>query len=93
MDLRSKRQRRQKRTKLAIEYVPLAKIIRSRARNPRHHSDAQIGKLMDAIEKYGFVTPILVDPDGDVIAGHGRLEAAKHLGLDQIPVLNGLSPD
>jgi len=79
--------------RLIIEYVT-PKSIRPRERNPRMHSDAQIGKLMEAIKELGFVAPILIGNDGEVICGHGRLEAAKRLRLVEIPVirLSHLSP-
>lgn len=56
-------------------------------RNPRKHSDRQITKLMASIDAYGFVVPILVDSSGAIIAGHGRVEAAKRLGMDRVPVI------
>lgn len=55
--------------------------------NARSHSRAQIKQIADSINAFGFVNPILVDADGQVIAGHGRLAAAKHLGLTEVPVL------
>ncbi|MCW3848073.1 DNA methyltransferase [Sphingomonas sp. LB-2] len=69
--------------------------LRARARNPRTHGKKQIRKIADSIEKFGFVTPILIDPTLTVIAGHGRLMAAKILGLSQIPtlMLEHLSPE
>lgn len=82
-----------KELQLVIEYAP-PRSLRPRARNPRAHSDAQIGKLMEAIGEFGFTAPLLIDDEGEVIAGHGRLEAAKRLGLAQIPVvrLSHLTP-
>ncbi len=57
------------------------------ANNNRNHSAKSIGKLKDSVARFGFVTPILVDGDGCVIAGHGRLEAAKALGLTSVPTV------
>ena len=57
------------------------------ALNNRTHSKASIARLKDAIDRFGFVTPILATSDGDIIAGHGRLEAAKALGLEKVPVV------
>lgn len=62
-------------------------------RNARTHSDAQVLQLANSIKEYGFTNPLLVDPDNNLIAGHGRLLAAKSLGMETIPciVLSGLS--
>ncbi len=57
------------------------------ANNPRTHSKEQIAKVAASIARFGFVNPILVDASANVIAGHGRLQAAKQLGLMQVPVI------
>lgn len=57
------------------------------SRNPRSHPPEQIQKLTQSILEFGFRVPILIDTDGEVIAGHGRLEAAKRLGLDTLPTI------
>ncbi len=57
------------------------------ARNPRTHSDAQVAKIAASIVEYGWTNPVLVDGDNGVIAGHGRLAAARKLGLDEVPVI------
>lgn len=61
--------------------------------NPRRHTKAQIKKLASLIKRYGFTSAIAVDEDHVVLAGHGRLEAAKLLGLHEVPVIrvDGLS--
>ncbi len=56
-------------------------------RNPRTHSDEQINKIAASIAEFGFTNPILVDSDKGIIAGHGRLEAAKKLGMCKVPVI------
>jgi len=63
------------------------------ARNARTHSDAQIAEIAGSIRAFGFTNPILVGENGDVIAGHGRLAAARQLGLTEVPVipLHGLT--
>lgn len=63
--------------------------------NARIHSDAQIDQIVASIKEFGFTNPILVDGDKGVVAGHGRLMAARKLGMDQVPVveLAHLSPD
>lgn len=57
------------------------------ARNARTHSPAQVKQLAASIREFGFTNPVLVDSDGGVIAGHGRLAAARSLGLDEVPVI------
>lgn len=55
--------------------------------NARQHSPAQVAELAKSIERFGFATPVLVESDGTVVAGHGRIEAAKLLGLDRVPAI------
>ena len=57
------------------------------ARNPRTHSDAQITQIAASIAEFGFINPILVDTNAGIIAGHGRLLAARKLGLTEVPVI------
>ena len=57
------------------------------ARNSRTHSKEQIDQIAASIKEWGFTTPILVDTDGQIIAGHGRLLAAQKLGLDEVPTM------
>jgi hypothetical protein len=57
------------------------------ARNSRTHSDAQIAQIAASISEFGFTNPVLIDADGGIIAGHGRVLAAKSLGLADVPVL------
>lgn len=56
-------------------------------RNSRTHSAEQIQQIADSIEQFGFTVPLLVTEDGVIIAGHGRLEAAKVLGMKKVPVM------
>jgi DNA modification methylase len=56
--------------------------------NPRTHSPDQIQQIAESIAAFGFVSPLIVDRDGELIAGHGRLAAAKLLGLDRVPVVS-----
>jgi DNA modification methylase len=75
--------------------VPMAKAIvlwplerlRPYERNPRTHSPEQIAKIAGSITEFGFTNPILVDGNAGIIAGHGRLEAARQLGLAEVPVI------
>jgi DNA modification methylase len=57
------------------------------AQNARTHSPAQVAEIAGSIRAFGFANPILVGEDGDIIAGHGRLAAARQLGLTEVPVI------
>jgi DNA modification methylase len=57
-------------------------------RNTRTHSKKQIQQIAASVREFGFVNPIIVDENGEVIAGHGRLAAAKLLGLEKVPVVH-----
>lgn len=57
------------------------------ARNARTHSKKQIKQIAGSIERFGFTNPVLVSDDGEIIAGHGRVEAAKLLGIERVPTL------
>ena len=57
------------------------------ARNPRTHTDEQVAQLAAIIMEFGFANPLLVGSDGVVIAGHARLQAARKLGLSEVPVI------
>ena len=57
------------------------------ARNPRTHSDAQVAQIAASIAAFGFNNPILVDTNAGILAGHGRLLAARKLGLKEVPVI------
>ena len=57
------------------------------ARNARTHSDAQVAQIAASINEWGWTTPILIDEAGSIIAGHGRVMAARKLGLTDVPVM------
>ena len=78
--------------RLRLEMWPVARLIPS-ARNARTHNDAQVAEIAGSIQAFGFSNPILVGAEGDIIAGHGRLAAARQLGLTEVPVvvLSGLT--
>lgn len=61
--------------------------LKPNPRNARTHSKRQIDAIAASIRRFGFVNPVLVDADDIIIAGHGRVLAAKQLGLEQVPVL------
>ena len=69
-----------------IEHWPLARLL-PYARNARTHSDEQVAQIAASIVEFGFTNPILVGSDGVIVAGHGRLAAARKLGLTAVPVV------
>ena len=71
---------------LVVSSVPLAALI-PYAKNARTHSPSQVAQIAASIAEFGFVNPVLVDAEGVLIAGHGRVMAAKQLGLASVPVL------
>jgi hypothetical protein len=76
-----------------VPRVPID-ALRPHPRNARTHSEAQLAKLVASIRAYGWTNPVLVVGD-TIVAGHGRVEAAKRLGLDAVPAirLDHLSPE
>lgn len=73
-------------TDSTIVHRPLATLKPSRG-NPRTHSRRQIQQISNSIREFGFINPVLIDQAGRVIAGHGRLEAAKLLGMETVPTV------
>jgi DNA modification methylase len=61
--------------------------LRPRARNPRTHTAKQIKQIAASIKKFGFISPILTDGADGIIAGHGRAEAAKLIGMSDVPTV------
>lgn len=57
------------------------------ARNSRKHSDAQVAQIAASMREWGWTNPVLVDEEGTIIAGHGRVLAARQLGIEQVPVM------
>ena len=57
------------------------------AKNARTHSDEQVAQIAASIEEWGWTIPVLVDEDGGIIAGHGRILAAEKLGIAEVPVM------
>ena len=72
--------------------VPIDQV-RPHPRNPRTHTKKQIRQIAASIRAVGFAAPVLIDENKILIAGHGRLDAAKSLGMSSIPaiVISGLS--
>lgn len=67
-----------------VQEVTLTKLV-PYARNAKLHSEEQIREIADSITEFGFINPILIDKEFNVIAGHGRIEAAKKLKLEVVP--------
>ena len=57
------------------------------ARNSRTHSDAQVDKIAASIKEFSFLNPVITDGDNGIVAGHGRIMAAKKLGMESVPVI------
>ena len=72
---------------LAVDYQPLSSLI-ARKSNPRTHTKKQIRQIAESIKRFGFTNPVLVDSDNTIIAGHGRVEAAKLLRIESVPVIH-----
>ena len=71
---------------MQIEQIALEALI-PYAKNSRTHSDAQVAQIAGSIREFGFTNPVLVGADNDIIAGHGRVLAARKLSLAQVPCL------
>ncbi|HEV7417775.1 MAG TPA: DNA methyltransferase [Tianweitania sediminis] len=71
---------------LVIELIPVTSL-KPYERNARTHSKAQVKQITASIRSAGFVSPILIDENDEIIAGHGRLEAAMSLGMETVPVV------
>ena len=71
---------------LKVESWPIERLI-PYARNARTHSDQQVAQIAASIVEFGFAHPVLADPDGGIIAGHGRVRAARQLGMPEVPVI------
>jgi len=69
-----------------IEHLPIAALI-PYARNARTHSAAQVSQIAGSIREFGFTNPVLIGADNDIIAGHGRVMAARVLKLDTVPCI------
>lgn len=78
--------------RLEVSYTQIEKLIPD-PRNARTHSKKQVTQIAESISAFGFTNPVLADPEGNIIAGHGRLRAARQLNLSELPVivLTGLS--
>jgi len=71
---------------MQIEQVAISELI-PYARNSRTHSDEQVAQIAASIKEFGWTNPILIDGESGIIAGHGRLLAARKLGMKEVPVI------
>src|SRR5690348_12282131 len=71
---------------MAVESCAI-EALRPYRGNARTHSKKQLKQIADSIRKFGFTNPLLISDENDIVAGHGRVEAAKLLGIDKIPAL------
>ncbi len=69
-----------------IEHVEISRLI-PYARNARTHDDAQVAQIAASIREFGWTNPVLIDAEGGIIAGHGRVMAARKLGIDVAPCI------
>jgi DNA modification methylase len=83
-DIPEKRPKPRTTSELAVSYMALT-ALKPHPKNARTHSRKQIRQVADSIEKLGFNVPVLIDEENTVLAGHARLEAAKLLGLREVP--------
>lgn len=67
-----------------LEMVDISKLV-PYVNNARTHNDDQIKKIQASLREFGFVNPVLIDKDYGIIAGHGRVEAAKQEGIKVVP--------
>lgn len=80
--------------KQQIQYKKISEL-KPYEKNAKLHPKSQVDKIAKSIEKFGFLVPVVIDSDGEIIAGHGRLLASKQLGLEEVPCIevSGLSPE
>jgi DNA modification methylase len=77
----------------SVQTWPIARL-KAYANNARTHSDAQIDQIAASMKEWGWTNPVLADEEGQIIAGHGRVLAARRLGIAEVPVMvaKGWSP-
>lgn len=73
-------------SRLLIENLKI-QDLKPFARNPRMHSKVQVRQIVESIKAFGFTSPLLIDDQNEIIAGHGRLTAARLLNLVEIPCI------
>ena len=78
--------KKDKSNNLQIVYRPIESLI-PYARNSRTHSDAQVAQIAASIREFGWTNPVLIDAEGGIIAGHGRVMAGRKLGITEAPCI------
>jgi ParB-like chromosome segregation protein Spo0J len=73
-------------SELTVKYLPIESLI-AYSNNARTHSRHQIRQIAESIRTFGFTTPVLIDDNNTIIAGHGRAQAAKLLGMRLVPAI------
>lgn len=78
---------------IKIEYLELDKLV-PYVNNPKTHPEEQIDKIAGSIKEFGFINPIIIDKENSIVAGHGRILAARKIGLEKVPIirLENLTP-
>ena len=71
-------------TTTEMQLIPLGKLV-PYVNNARTHSPEQLAKLRSSLREFGFINPVIIDWDFNVIAGHGRIAAAKEEGITEVP--------
>ncbi len=71
---------------LSIQVLPIDELV-PYVRNARTHTPRQIKKLAKSIKSFGFINPIIIDEQKTIVAGHARVQAAKKIGLTQLPTI------
>ena len=71
---------------MRLKMIPPEQLVPNR-KNPRIHDDEHVRQIADSIIEFGFRSPVLIDDDGNIIAGHGRVLAAKTVGIQKIPCI------
>lgn len=69
-----------------LEHLPIAELV-PYARNSRTHSEEQVAQIAGSIREFGFTNPVLIDANGTIVAGHGRVMAARKLGMESVPCI------
>ena len=71
-------------TTTEMQLIPLGKLV-PYVNNARTHSPEQLTKLRSSLREFGFINPVIIDREFNVIAGHGRIAAAKEEGMEEVP--------
>src|SRR5260370_265332 len=73
-------------SRIAILYEPI-ELLKPEPENERKHSKKQIRQIARSLDEFGFIIPVAIDPQKNIVCGHARVEAAKLLGLSEVPTV------